>query len=190
LTVYEPSDDTYLLLSSLPENLAGKSVLDVGCGNGLLSEAAANRKAHVLATDISVAATKATRERCEKLRAGSCDVIVADLLCELNKKAKFDLILFNPPYLPADAPNSSEWTGGRHGWELGIRFVHSALPHLKKEGSILLLLSSASGKGWMNAMPKTTSWKILKRKRLFFETLFVVSVRAVSESASMPQEQS
>ena len=78
------------------EDLAGKTVLDYGCGSGILAIAAAKLGArHIMATDIDPQALEATRENCrrndiaeglvttllpEELEAGTYDVVVANIL--------------------------------------------------------------------------------------------------------------
>ena len=68
----------------------------------------------------------------------------------LQKKPQvsFDLIIFNPPYLPEDArePKSSrkDTTAGKKGNEIVIRFLKSAKEHLEEDGKIFLITSSLS----------------------------------------------
>lgn len=78
------------------EDLSGKTVLDYGCGSGILAIAAAKLgAAHVMATDIDPQALEATLENCrrnaipegqvttlmpEELPAGTYDVVVANIL--------------------------------------------------------------------------------------------------------------
>ena len=63
---------------------------------------------------------------------------------------KFDLILFNPPYLPEDkredTASSIATTGGKKGDEIILRFISKAKSHLNNNGIILLLLSSLTPK--------------------------------------------
>ena len=63
-----------------------------------------------------------------------------------NISGKYDLIIFNPPYLPEDArePKSSklETTGGKKGNEIILRFLKDAKNYLKIGGKIFLITSS------------------------------------------------
>jgi len=135
--IYEPSDDTYLLMDSLPNNTKGMAVLEVGTGSGIIAEEIAKRGApFVLATDVSFEAALSAKSR-------GLEVVVADLLSALNDRAVFDLVLFNPPYLPSSPRSNSEaWTGGIGGWELSFKFLAQAKYHTKPNGKILMVLSS------------------------------------------------
>ena len=72
-----------LLLSRLPEDMAGQRLLDAGCGTGALSVEAARRGAAVTAIDVSPRMIAIGRERQLDLRlAGSIDFAVGDMLGE------------------------------------------------------------------------------------------------------------
>ncbi len=72
-TVYAHSVDTKSLynseyerpamLSELPEDLTGQLILDAGCAAGWYSEQLLNRRANVIATDISAEMVSATKRR-------------------------------------------------------------------------------------------------------------------------------
>ena len=90
-----------------------------------------------------------------------------------NIKGKFNLIIFNPPYLPEDSRESEDsklaTTGGKNGSEIINKFLKQAKKHLGENGKILLLTSSLTkGIKWEN-------WKkkLLGKKKLFFEELYV-----------------
>ncbi|SDF26475.1 MULTISPECIES: magnesium protoporphyrin IX methyltransferase [Thalassobaculum] len=70
-----------LLLGWLPEDLAGRRVLDAGCGTGSLAVEAARRGALVTAIDISPTLIQLARERTpEDLGAGRVEFLVGDML--------------------------------------------------------------------------------------------------------------
>ena len=90
--VYQPAEDTYLLLRAAlaearPEDLA----LEIGCGSGFISQELAGKVGRLIATDINPHAVLAAKAR-------GVEVIRADIFQGI--KGKFDMILFNPPYLP------------------------------------------------------------------------------------------
>jgi magnesium-protoporphyrin O-methyltransferase len=68
------------LLSYLPANLTGKTVLDAGCGTGALSVEAAQRGANVVAIDLSATLVELAGQRLPaQLLAGSIDFRVGDM---------------------------------------------------------------------------------------------------------------
>lgn len=70
-----------LLLSWLPEDLKGASLLDAGCGTGALSTAAARRGARVVAIDVAGNLVRIAAERTPaNLAPGSIDYRVGDML--------------------------------------------------------------------------------------------------------------
>jgi release factor glutamine methyltransferase len=101
--VYDPSEDSYMLVeAALAEVKAGEKVLEVGTGSGIVSLFLKDR-ADVVATDISPLA-------CENARRNGVEVVRADLYHGIC--GPFDLVIFNPPYLPtADEDRlGSGWT--------------------------------------------------------------------------------
>ena len=96
-----------------------------------------------------------------------------------NIKSKFDLIIFNPPYLPEDKfDKQKDTTGGKKGDETILRFLKQAKNHLKKDGKILLVLSSFTPKTKINQAIRQNKYKKIKlaEKNIFFEKLFVYEI--------------
>ncbi|MBB4267194.1 magnesium protoporphyrin IX methyltransferase [Roseospira visakhapatnamensis] len=70
-----------ILLSWLPEDLGGRTILDAGCGTGAFATEAARRGAHVIAIDLSPTLVGLARERLpEDLGPGRVDFRVGDML--------------------------------------------------------------------------------------------------------------
>ncbi|MDY6779259.1 MAG: HemK2/MTQ2 family protein methyltransferase, partial [Halobacteria archaeon] len=109
--VYPPSEDTYLLLETcLDEVESGETVLEVGTGSGLIGVRLAQEEgvSRVVATDVNPHAVRATREKAlEKDVASNLDVVRTDL--HASVRAEFDLVVFNPPYLPSDGGVSHDY---------------------------------------------------------------------------------
>ena len=157
--IYTPSDDSYLLREQVLKYSKGKRVLDVGSGSGIQAEAAIEGgAASVLAVYINYKVVKILKER-------SLESKKSDLFS--NVRGKFDLIIFNPPYLPydkmEDAESSRITSGGKKGDEITIRFLEEANKYLCKGSIILIVLSSLT--------PKRRILKILKEKGLEKEVL-------------------
>jgi release factor glutamine methyltransferase len=147
-TVYEPAEDSYLLIDAALNEIAGSKqrlrILEIGTGSGIVTSAMLRDapEHRYAATDISPHAVTCAR-------ANRVPVVRADLFRGL--RGRFDLIIFNPPYLPT-APDERvdgwldyAWNGGDDGRSVIDRFLERAQAFLADRGSILLLLSSLTG---------------------------------------------
>jgi release factor glutamine methyltransferase len=109
--VYRADSDTSLLIDVLREGgyAVGRRVLDIGTGTGALALAAAwAGAASVTAVDLSLRSVAAAWLN-SRLHQVPCRVHRGDLV-EPVADQRFDLILANPPYVPA-ATNRCPATG-------------------------------------------------------------------------------
>jgi release factor glutamine methyltransferase len=183
--VYRPCDDSFLLAEHL-EVMPGQKVLDMGTGCGIQGVIAARGGASVLACDVSQRAVECARHNAAKNRVGM-EVVRSDLFEEVE--GTFDLIPFNPPYLPSDPMETLEretssrgdieslaWDGGRSGREVISRFISRCKDFLEPGGRVLLVASSLSGikeiKG--EFMEAGFIPKIIDRRRFFFEEMVLI----------------
>jgi len=171
--IYQPSDDSHLLEKQVKKLARNKSVLDVGSGSGIQALSALNAGASsVSASDIDSASILHLKKLNKKIR-----VIKSDLFD--NIKDKYDLIVFNPPYLPEDKNEDKEsalaTTGGKKGDEIILRFLKQAKSHLNKNGIILLLLSSLTPRDKILSLLSKNKMKhiVLSEEKLFMESLEV-----------------
>lgn len=81
-------------------DLEGKSVLEIGCGAGLISLVAAKKGAAVTAVDINEHAVRNTQENASA-NGLTLTVMQSDLFAALPATG-FDLVLVNPPYYPGE----------------------------------------------------------------------------------------
>jgi release factor glutamine methyltransferase len=108
-----------------------------------------------------------------------------DLFEPLNETAKFDIILFNSPYLPSEEGEDSTWlgrawAGGTRGRDVIDRFITQAPEHLKKTGEILLMQSTLANleetrERFLAFGLKTETLASLNLP--FFETLFLLKTK-------------
>src|SRR3989338_5362464 len=114
-SVYEPTEDSFLLLGQIKDYARG-FVIEIGTGSGIIAIEAAKYAYFVIATDINNEALKHARENAAKEKITNISFIHSDLFDYFSKvnhgkistvlkgiiASKFDLIIFNPPYLPKD----------------------------------------------------------------------------------------
>ena len=151
----------------------------MGTGSGFLAVEAASdpRVDRVVAVDIDLDALESARRR-----AGAADVVdvvefVLGDLFEGLEGERFDLMMFNPPYLPSEGEaDEPSWSGGAKGNEVILRFLEGADAHLASGGEILMIYSSESGLS-LAVFDGKYSATILEELPLFFERLYCVLLR-------------
>ena len=182
MQIYEPAEDSHLFQkflkktlipqakrpnSNYPSSTASPKLLDMGTGSGILAKTAAKilGNENVTAADINPKAIAITKK-------SGIKSIKSNLFS--NIKQKFDIIIFNAPYLPLDPrePKDSQTatTGGKRGDEISIKFLRQAKKHLNKNGKIYLLISSLTPMGQI----KKFKHKIVARKKIFMEELLIL----------------
>ena len=176
--VYNPSDDSYMLLKVV-EVSSGESFLEMGSGTGLTAIHAAKAGAEVTASDISPKAVECTKRNAAK-NGLRIKTIQSDLFHNLS--GIFDVIAFNPPYLPGAANSTSwierSWSGGGRGCETTVQFLGEAWKHLAPGGRIYLILSSLTGLTQvLKAAKDRYEVQLIDEKRIFFESLYAYRLK-------------
>ena len=99
--VYQPAEDSYLLQEYVKEYAFGR-VLDMGTGSGIQALTALKRTnvKEVVAVDIDEEAVRRLQQGIKEQRLRKIKVIKSDLFDRVE--GHFNLIIFNPPYLPQD----------------------------------------------------------------------------------------
>lgn len=124
-TIYEPAEDSYLLLDSLSaaaevnwlrERFAKQSpfVVEIGTGSGVVIAFITANAQHIfgqsilsLGIDVNINACKATEQtvRTAIKDQGSTSIYVGSLngdLCAPLRLCNVDVLVFNPPYVPSE----------------------------------------------------------------------------------------
>jgi release factor glutamine methyltransferase len=180
--VYDPAEDTYLLLKAALEEVRPEdAAIEIGCGRALISSQVAPLARSFIATDINPHAVSIARSK-------GLDVVRADLFRGIA--GRFDLVIFNPPYLPtSDEERINGWLnrafdGGPDGRDTIDRFLESLKEHLSDGGRALLLVSSLSGLEQVirKAEKLGLEARELSSEKYFFEALHVLRLGAADRA--------
>lgn len=176
--VYEPGEDSSLLAGNLPD-VRGRSVLDVGTGSGILAIKAAGTAARVVAVDIDPEALEFARNEASK---AGVDVEFRESDLFSGVPERFDVILFNPPYLPYEDrfdDNAHVWCGGRTGREVLERFAKEAPAHMNPGGVVAVVFSSITGEAEVRAIFESAGFSVRRvaEDKVAFEKLVVFHAR-------------
>ncbi|GAB7035272.1 HemK2/MTQ2 family protein methyltransferase [Streptomyces sp. NPDC021749] len=144
--VYTPQDDTRLLLRALyREGIGpGTDLLDLGTGSGALALGAARRGARVTAVDIAWRAVLTTWLNARV--AGLPLTVRRGDLATAARGRTFDLLVSNPPYVPA--PGLRPPRGAARAWDAGpdgrllIDRICDLAPAALRPGGVLLMVHS------------------------------------------------
>jgi len=186
---YQPAEDSFFLAEITKkyikkinkkklnqQNQINKiKAFDMGTGSGIQSKNLISLKIpknNITAVDINPTALHEAKKLGIK-------VIKSNLF--QNIKEKYNLIIFNPPYLPENKYDKKpDTTGGKNGDETIIKFIKTLKPHLDKNGTALLLTSSQTPEKHWQAEAKKQKLKVKKlaTKKLFFEELYIWEISA------------
>ena len=170
--IYKPSEDSYLMQRILKEQIPSLlkknpdlKFLEIGAGSGIHLETAKQLGVkRISSSDIDSKAV----DHCNLL-GFTC--IQSDLFQNID--GKFNLIIFNPPYLPHDPrePKDSQLqtTAGKKQNEIILRFLKTAKDYLEQDGKIFLITSSLSSE--INFQELGYIEKEIGCEKLFFERL-------------------
>ena len=178
--VYEPAEDTFLLADNLIVKQSDK-VLEIGTGTGIISIIASKKTENVTAIDINKYAVECAQKNA-KINQSHIDVRLGDLFGPVENE-KFDLILFNTPYLPTDEDEmvndelEAAWDGGKDGRSVIDRFIKDLSTHLNPKGHVQLVQSSLSNVEETIGKLMEMDFKVTvtASERFFFEEVVVLT---------------
>ena len=179
--VYIPSDDTFLLAENL-EIKEGQSVLEIGTGSGLVSMYASLLTDDVTATDINFNALELAEKNFKLNNINTIKLEFGDLF-EPVKDRKFDVILFNTPYLPTDSDDiinddlNYAFDGGLDGRKVIDRFINQVSNHLNDKGIVQIIQSSLSDNDRTLDMFDRNGFvaEIAESEKFFFEEIVLIN---------------
>lgn len=175
--VYRPSEDTATLARAL-RNYEGDSCLEMGFGSGAILDSLIPRFKTVVGTDIISVAQAAEAKR-------DAEVVLADR-ATCFRDGSFDLVTFNPPYLPSELIEDPAVDGGRGGIQVPLSFLVEALRVVKKEGKIVLLLSDEGDVEGFREFCENRGLVVrqVASAGVFFENLLVFEIRLAQTGAT------
>jgi release factor glutamine methyltransferase len=180
--VYEPREDTFLIEEQAAKYAQGR-VLDMGTGTGVLAIEASQKADFVIGADINKDALDYAKKKAEAMGIRNIKFVHSDLFGYFKQNPdKFDLIIFNPPYLPEQKEEEPEiamqLSGGKKGYELLEKFISHASGYLAPFGRILILFSTLTNKDKVHEILEkyAFNYQKLSEKSFDFETLFVYLV--------------
>lgn len=174
--VYPPSEDSIFLIECL-NVVPGESILEIGCGSGVVSLHCAKMGAKVTAGDINPVAVELTRKNA-KLNDLNINVILTNVYDSIS--GTFDTIVFNLPYLPVDDDVSlaEAWSGGEDGLGPLPRLLEGTKKHGNDGWRVVVVVSSLMNDEKLRSLLLPYSVKVLGELPLFFEKLSVLQISA------------
>ncbi|VVB61484.1 putative S-adenosylmethionine-dependent methyltransferase [uncultured archaeon] len=173
--VYDPAEDTFLLLETLHID-SNDTILELGTGCGIIALDCACKGTHTICTDINPFAVQLTRRNIERnllLLRGSMEIRQGNLFSVIHEKELFNVIIFNPPYLPTKKQEKvGGWfdiatDGGQDGLRVTKRFIQGLKKHLLNNGRAYFIFSSLSNRLTLEHYlknEKLSSWIVARRK--------------------------
>jgi release factor glutamine methyltransferase len=191
--LYLPSDDSILLADCLKE-YHGKTALDVGFGSGIIAETLCRNFEYVVGSDIVFDTLISYRElgfrtlKTDNIGSMHCngfDLVCTDLASAFRDSI-FDLVVSNPPYLPDDYGYEGKRIkdrtiyGGATGIELTLSMVRTCISSLRREGSLVTIVSSLSDLSQLHQQTYQLDLNMRKKaeKKMFFETISVIEIKS------------
>lgn len=162
--VYEPAEDSFLLLDGLESelewirDLRPAICVELGSGSGIITVGLSSVLKHCsffLACDINEDACQATKKTTEvNSVSGQVDIVRTNGLQGLSLVGKVDLLMCNPPYVAtteeeAEAGKSAKdiyasWAGGSSGRSLTDKLIKMLPSILSASGAAYILLEQCN----------------------------------------------
>lgn len=168
---YLPAEDTHLLRDALAR-YSGEACLEIGFGSGTLVSTLSRRFGLAVGTDVQQLG------EAKIARSPGVDLLLADR-AGCFREGSFDLVFFNPPYLPSQGIVDRTTDGGRGGIEVPLSFLEEALRVLRRGGEIVVLLSREGDvEGFLERCARMgLEADVVAERRLFFENLAVFRLK-------------
>lgn len=186
--VYEPAEDTFLFAENLQIKRRDR-VLEIGTGTGIIAIIASRKCRSVTATDVNPHAIDCALKNIINNKAFNVELKKGNLF-EPVENEKYDLILFNTPYLPTSEEERIEdeleaaWDGGEDGRKIIDQFLELLPHHLNPGGRVQLVQSSLSDidKTLEKLEEIGMESSVTALEKCFFEEVVVITGKLESKS--------
>ncbi|HEY4653665.1 MAG TPA: methyltransferase [Cyclobacteriaceae bacterium] len=164
------SSTGFLLEFLADQDLKDKSLLELGCGSGLLSIAAARAGARVTASDLNAEAIRNTKQNAVRNHV-SIEIVHSDLFATIPSTA-FDWIVINPPYYARTPRNDEDlaWYCGEN-FEYFERLFRQLGSYMHEDTFVVMVLTLGCDVQKILSMTKENNFRyeVLKEKPSFFD---------------------
>ncbi len=163
---YLASEDSELLRRALA-SYSGGACLEIGAGNAGTLVDLSVRFGTVVGTDLAMPGMVDWRAR-------GADFVLADR-ARCFRSESFELVVFNPPYLPSEEVSDPAVDGLKDGAEVPLSFLREALRVVTRQGRVVFLLSDTSPRGEFEEICGKAGFQMrqVAEMRLFYERLCV-----------------
>lgn len=184
-TVFHPGYffSTRMLLEFIENQaLKGKTLWELGMGNGLISMVCAQKGSTVFASDINPEAVRGLKENIleNHLSHLPIEVVLSDLYQNIPIQA-FDYIIVNPPYYPKKPENMGQqaFYCGKD-FEYFHRFFKGLAPFTHSETAVFMILSEDCRIDIIAEIGEKYEWKMKEvlRKKIMAEWNMIYKIQA------------
>lgn len=169
-----------LLKHVLSLQLNKKKLLELGAGSGLISFAAAQKKAIVTATDINPLVVEFLKLN-SKANNISIQIILSDLFDDIEKQ-QFDIIVINPPYYKKNPEKDADfaWYCGENG-EYFEKLFHQLKNYMHNETEIFMVLCDGCDIDMIKSIAGKNGFamNIILMKQNLIENNFIFNIESI-----------
>jgi release factor glutamine methyltransferase len=166
---YLPREDTYFLLRLIMSH-PSSTALEIGSSTGFIIKNYATISSFLVGLEIDRESVETARK---EIDSWWVELVNGDGKKLPFRQEAFDLVFFNPPYLPSKEIVDIAVDGGKGGIEVTLKFLREVKNVIKRSAKVILITSSLSDvKKLRNEISKNGfTFVDERRERLFFEEL-------------------
>lgn len=156
-------------------NVKNQTLLELGCGSGIIALFAASKGAIVTASDINPIALDALKEASKKNNLG-LKIVNSDVFDSIEKET-FDYVIINPPYYPKTPENIKE-----KAWFCGENFEYFKTLfkqlYLRYDKHVIMVLSEDCNIEKIGSISRSYKlrFKVLESKKIMGERNYIFKI--------------